>query len=79
MNESKTQWEPTPIAVEAIALIAFVAIPAAGAGLVYGGLGPWAVAAAGAALAFVVQTHRLASMKAYMRTHSGDLPPEIAQ
>ncbi|SHX98094.1 Uncharacterised protein [Mycobacteroides abscessus subsp. abscessus] len=79
MSESKTQWEPTPIAVEAIALIAFVAIPAAGAGLVYGGLGPWAVAAAGGVLAFIVQTHRLASMKAYVRARSGDLPPEITQ
>lgn len=79
MHESKKQWEPTPISVGAIALIAFVVIPAAGVGLVYGGLGPWAVAAAGAALAFVVQTHRLASMKAHMRARSGDLPPEITQ
>ncbi|WP_255802273.1 hypothetical protein [Mycobacteroides abscessus] len=79
MHESEPKYEPTPIAIEAIALIAFVVFPAVGVGLAYGGLGPWAVAASAAVLAFVVQTQRLASMRAYMRTREGDLPPEIAQ
>lgn len=79
MHESKPEWEPTPISAVAIALIAFVVFPAAGVGLVSGGLGHWAVAAAGVVLVFVVQTQRLASMRAYMRTRDGDFPPEIAQ
>lgn len=79
MHESKPEWEPTPISAVAIALIAFVVFPAVGVGLVSGGLVPWAIAAGGAVLVFVVQTQRLASMRAYMRTRSRELPPEIAQ
>lgn len=56
----------TPIAPGMLMALMFVALPGIALGLNYGGLGPWALAAAGLALAFVIQTHRLPGMTEHL-------------
>lgn len=74
---SDSSWRSTPIASGAMLALVFVAIPGIGWGLHDGGLGPWALAAVGLVLAFVIQTHRLPGMKEHLSKHKpGSHEPE---
>jgi hypothetical protein len=67
MRAKRDRQASTPIALGPLALMMLVVLPAVAYGLNTGGLGPWFVAAAGTALAFVIQTHWLTEMRARHR------------
>jgi hypothetical protein len=67
MRAKHDRQASTPIAFGPFALMMLVVLPAAAYGLNTGGIGPWLVAAAGTALAFVIQTHWLTEMRARHR------------